>query len=111
MSGRIGSLALVLLAALASCTPAERRHLERGEAAERAGRRSEAEREIRAALAANPNDAPAYLKLSQLLVRSGRLQEVLAVAREGVRRFPRDPKLRTWYGDALFKRGRLAAPC
>lgn len=108
MSGRFGSLALLVLLALASCAPAGRRPVERGEAAERAGRRAEAEREYRAAIAADPDFAPAYLQLSRLLVRSGRLREVLAIAGEAVARFPRDPKLRTWYGDALLKRGRLA---
>jgi len=107
MPGRLGFLVLALLA-LASCGPAERRHFDRGVTADRADRRAEAEREYRAALAANADFAPAYLALSRLLVRSGKLTEVLAVAREGVRRFPRDPKLRSWYGDALLRRGRLA---
>jgi arylsulfatase A-like enzyme len=108
MSGRIGSLALVLIT-LASCRPADRRHFDRGAVADRADHRAEAEREYRAALSANADFAPAYLKLSRLLVRSGRLTEVLAVAREGVRRFPADPNLRSWYGDALLRRRRFAA--
>jgi predicted Zn-dependent protease len=108
MSGRIGSLALVLLS-LASCRPADRRHFDQGVSADRADHRAEAEREYRAALAANADFAPAYLKLSRLLVRSGKLTEVLAVAREGVRRFPADPQLRSWYGDALLRRRRFAA--
>ncbi|HEV7669347.1 MAG TPA: sulfatase-like hydrolase/transferase [Thermoanaerobaculia bacterium] len=99
---------LALSAYLTACQPAERRHFERGEIADRADRRQEAEREYRAALAANADYAPAYMKLSRLLVRSGKLVEVLAVAREGVRRFPRDPQLRAWYGDALLRRDRLA---
>ncbi len=107
MPGRIRFLALVLILPLVACRPAERRHFERGLKADRADRRQEAEQEYRAALAANADFAPAYLKLSRLLVRSGRLTEVLAVAREGVRRFPREPQLRSWYGDALLRRGRL----
>ncbi|MEP7008855.1 MAG: sulfatase-like hydrolase/transferase [Acidobacteriota bacterium] len=107
MPRRIRLLALLLTLPLVACRPAERRHFERGLKADRADRRQEAEQEYRAALAANADFAPAYLKLSRLLVRSGRLTEVLAVAREGVRRFPREPQLRSWYGDALLRRGRL----
>ncbi len=119
------SLAVVLLA---GCTPPERRHFERALAAERQERenstsdssadpRATAEREYRAAIAsnaanaanaANADLAPAYLGLSRLLVRSGKLVEVLAVARAGVSRLPTNPELRAWYGDALRRRHRFA---
>ncbi len=105
---RFRLLALLLALPLAACGPAERKHFDRGAAADRAERPAEAEREYRAALAANADYAPAYLSLSRLLVRSGRLSEVLAVARRGVGRCPSDPKLRAWYGDALLKRRRFA---
>lgn len=70
---------------------------------EQADRWEEAQQHFREALRLDPGSQPTYLKLSRLLARSGDYPAALELAREGVTRFPDDPALRAWLGEALLK--------
>lgn len=66
------------------------RHFQRGHQLYQQGRWSDAETELRAAIAENPNLLPAYAVLALTLEELERLTEAQAVAREAVRLDPGD---------------------
>ncbi|MEE8522508.1 MAG: tetratricopeptide repeat protein [Thermoanaerobaculia bacterium] len=74
----------------------------------KAQRTEEAKLQYREALRLRPETGAVYLELSRLEARTGDYDEAVAVAAEGVRRAPENPRLRSWYGEVLMKRGRGA---
>lgn len=79
-----------------------------------AARLAEAERledakgHYREVLRLRPETAAVYLELSRLEARTGAYDAAVTVAAEGVQRAPEDPRLSSWYGEVLMKRGRWA---
>jgi tetratricopeptide (TPR) repeat protein len=79
--------------------------LARAEAHRRAGRAGDARADYEAALAADPDDAGAHIRLASLLREQGRLDDALDAAREALRRAP-DPRVSVELGMIYLAQGR-----
>jgi cytochrome c-type biogenesis protein CcmH/NrfG len=80
-------------------------HTVLGEAAEKAGKRSEAETAFREAIRLSPNDARRYVRLADLLAAQKRYRDALPALREAARLSPDDPEMDFLLGQALLQAG------
>jgi tetratricopeptide (TPR) repeat protein len=93
------------LLAAAKAPPPSTLHTARAVMAAGAGRAAESERELRAALSADPTSFDALFRLFDQLQRAGRARDALAPARRAATALPGSPRHTALLGEALLATG------